>query len=353
MKVHYDNIVFSLQKAGGISTYWSELIIRLLRDEVDVSFDEFNHHNIVRNTFTIKAESLHFRTARSLLLQRFRALPLRQQNEAFVFHSSYNRITNNPKATQVTTVHDFVHEKLYSGIRRSLHLMQKKKVLLAAKQIITVSENTKSDLLQFHPLIPEERVKVIYNGVSNDFYPLDEQDKQYLPEAGQRPYILYVGSREHYKNFKFTVRLLSEIPDMDLYIVGSTLLKNELQDLMQKIPGRWQHFNHISNARLNQLYNMAHALIYPSEYEGFGIPLLEAMKAGTPFLALRNSSIPEVAGEAGILLERADVDLFKSAIAAVHLDLPAIREKGFMQVDKFSWEKCYQQTLSVYKELMP
>jgi len=351
MKVHYDNIVFSLQKAGGISTYWSELIIRLLRDEVDVSFDEFNHQNIVRNTFTIKSESLHFRTARSLLLQRFRALPLRHQNERFVFHSSYNRITNNPKASQVTTVHDFVHEKLYSGIRRSLHLMQKKKVLLAAKQIITVSENTKKDLLQFHPAIPKERIKVIHNGVSTDFYPMDEQEKQYLPEAGHRPFLLYIGSREHYKNFKFTVRLLREIPEMDLYIVGSALLRNELQDLMQKIPGRWRHFNHISNARLNQLYNMAHSLIYPSEYEGFGIPLLEAMKAGTPFIALRNSSIPEVAGDAGILLERADIDLFKREIEVIPTKLNVLQEKGFIQADKFSWEKCYQQTLSVYKEL--
>ncbi|CAM4109174.1 mannosyltransferase [Pedobacter westerhofensis] len=351
MRVHYDNIVFSLQKAGGISTYWSELITRLLRDEIDVSFDEFNHQNIVRSSFTIKADDITFSNNRTLLFERFKAMPLKNQNVPFVFHSSYHRITNNPNASQVTTVHDFVHEKFYKGIRRGLHLMQKKKVLKAADYVITVSENTKKDLLQFHPSIPEDRIKVIYNGVSTDFYPLTEQDKQYLPETGSRPYLLYIGSREHYKNFEFTIRLLRECPDFDLYIVGSPLLKKEINQLVQNIQGRWKHFNHITNFRLNQLYNMAFALIYPSNYEGFGIPLLEAMKAGTPFLALRNSSIPEVAGDAGVLVEAAEVGLFKDALNYISDNSATLKEKGFAQADKFSWENCYQQTLSVYKEL--
>jgi mannosyltransferase len=351
MKVHYDNIVFSLQKAGGISTYWSELIIRLLRDEVDVSFDEFNHQNIVRNTFTIKNDSLNFRNSRQLIFERFKTVPLKGKNLPFVFHSSYHRLTNNANASQVTTVHDFVHEKFYTGIRKGLHLMQKKKVLKAADRIITVSENTKRDLLQFHPLIPEDRIRVIYNGVSTDFYPMAEEEMQYLPETGKMPYLLYIGSREHYKNFKFTIQLLKETPGLSLYIVGSTLTKDEVRQLVQNIPGRWEHFNHISNFRLNQLYNMAYALIYPSNYEGFGIPLLEAMKAGTPFLALRNSSIPEVAGDAGILLPALDVGLFKIAVENIDLNRAVLRQKGFVQADKFSWEQCYQQSLSVYKEL--
>jgi mannosyltransferase len=351
MKVHYDNIVFSLQKAGGISTYWSELITRLLRDEIDVSFDEFNHQNIVRNTFTIKTDNITFRNNRALIYERFKTIPLKGRDLPFVFHSSYHRLTDNPNASQVTTVHDFVHEKFYKGIRRGLHLMQKKKVLKAADHIITVSENTKRDLLQFHPQISENRIKVIYNGVSSDFYPLNKEDKENLPEARKRPFLLYIGSREHYKNFKFTIELLKESAEFDLYIVGGALSKEEVRQLMRHVPGRWEHFNHISNFRLNQLYNMAYAFIYPSNYEGFGIPLLEAMKAGTPFLALRNSSIPEVAGKAGILLDAADTELFKNALTSINNDRELLRQKGFVQADKFSWEICYQQTLSVYKEL--
>jgi mannosyltransferase len=351
MKVHYDNIVFSLQRAGGISTYWSELISRLLRDQVEVTFEEFTHQNIVRPTLPIAASTVNLRGSRYLMLQRFQAIKLSQHQSPFVFHSSYNRITTNPNAAQVTTVHDFVHEKFYKGIRRSLHLMQKGKVLKAADRIITVSENTKRDLLQFHPSIPAERIKVIYNGVSEDFYPLEDFEKAKLPEVNVRPYLVYIGSREHYKNFKFTVALLKETTDFDLYIVGSALLKNERELLNQQIPGRWKHFDHISNQRLNQLYNMAFALIYPSFYEGFGIPLLEAMKAGVPFLALNNSAIPEVAGNAGLLLESPDISLFKNALEHIPAERETLIVNGFAQAAKFSWEKCYQQTLSVYKEL--
>jgi len=351
MRVHYDNIVFSLQRAGGISTYWSELITRLLRDDIDVSFEEFKHHNIVRNTLAINEGALRNRGSKYLLVERFKALKLPEQNLPFVFHSSYNRITNNKNAAQVTTVHDFVHEKFYKGIRRSLHLMQKGKVLRAANQIITVSENTKRDLMQFHPGIPENKINVIYNGVSEDFYPIVHTTKLGLTETGQRPYLIYIGSREHYKNFKFTVNLLKECADFDLYIIGSALLKTELQYLNQQLSGRWKHFDHINNQRLNELYNTAYALIYPSLYEGFGIPLLEAMKAGVPFLALNNSAIPEVAGEAGIVLERADIGLFKDAIQKLGSNRTEMIEKGYVQAAKFSWEKCYQETLSVYKEL--
>lgn len=351
MRIHYDNIVFSLQRAGGISTYWSELISRLLRDHVEVTFEEFRHNNIVRNTLSIDKHQVNLSENKYLLFERFKPVQFSRHDDPFIFHSSYNRIIRHPNALQVTTVHDFVHEQFYKGIRRSLHLMQKGRALKAANQIITVSEHTKRDLMKYHPGIPEDRIKVIYNGVSTDFYPLDRIRKQELPEANCRPYLIYIGSREHYKNFKFTISLLKNIPDFDLYIIGSTLLKTEINELTQKIPGRWKHFDHISNQRLNELYNMAYALIYPSFYEGFGIPLLEAMKAGTPFLALNNSAIPEVAGKAGILLEQPDITLFKEALENLAGNREHLIQQGFMQAEKFSWEKCYQETTSVYQEL--
>src|SRR6201999_3833775 len=89
---------------------------------------------------------------------------------------------------------------------------------------------------------------------------------------------------------------------------------HELTLLNQFIPSRWKIFNNIDNAKLNEIYNYAYALLYPSSYEGFGLPLIEAMKAGTPFIALNSSSIPEVAANTGILLDELDVELFKLAI---------------------------------------
>jgi mannosyltransferase len=101
---------------------------------------------------------------------------------------------------------------------------------------------------------------------------------------------------------------------------------------------------------LNALYNNAFALVYPSSYEGFGIPVVEAMKAGCPFIALNKSSIPEVAGDAGVLMDDLTIDFFNEALSRIKTDRDEIIIKGLNQVSNFSWEKCYYETLKIYKE---
>ncbi|RYX96534.1 glycosyltransferase [bacterium] len=137
----------------------------------------------------------------------------------------------------------------------------------------------------------------------------------------------------------------------DLKIIGSPLKKSEIDFLNQIIPERWSVESNIDNAKLNSFYNNAFALLYPSSYEGFGIPILEAMKAGTPFIALNNSSIPEVAGNAGILLDSLNIEDFMNALHKISLNRLNLIEKGFIQSQKFSWDKCFQQTLKVYNDL--
>ncbi|NTE05005.1 glycosyltransferase family 4 protein [Agrobacterium tumefaciens] len=344
MKIHFDNIIYSLQRAGGISTYWTELISRLLRDQYDISFTELPNQNISRRSLNIPQQKLMLKDGRHILFDRFKILPLSAEKTPFVFHSSYNRITRNPNARQVITIHDFVHEKFYSGLRRYLHLHQKNKAIRSAEKIIVVSEHTKRDLLHFHPYLKEENIAVIYNGVSESFYPMDV-----IPNA--KPYLLFIGSRAYYKNFNFAVTLLGELSDFDFCIVGAGLTPAEISLLNQKIPGRWKMLTNIDNVQLNQVYNEAYALIYPSLYEGFGIPLLEVMKTGTPFVAMSKSSIPEVAGNAGILVDELDLEAFKQAILSICGNEAMLKTKGQQQASKFSWEKCYQETVQVYHKL--
>ena len=346
MKIHFDNIIYSLQRAGGISTYWTELISRLLRDAHEVSFTELPHQNISRQALAIPAEYLSPNKGKRVLLNRFKTLPLAKEKAPFIFHSSYNRITRNPHARQVITIHDFVHEQFYRGLRRYLHLHQKNRAILAAEKIIAVSEHTKQDLLHFHPYLKAEQISVIYNGVSDDFYPLET-----LSASSSKPYLLFIGSRAYYKNFHFAIELLQRLSNFDFYIVGSALTDQEIRLLNQKIKGRWKMFTHIDNQQLNLVYNNAYALIYPSSYEGFGIPLLEVMKTGTPFVALNKSSIPEVAGNAGILVDALDLDAFEAAIRRIEGNEVTLRAIGQQQASQFSWEKCYQETLQVYHEL--
>ncbi len=346
MKIHFDNLIYSLQRAGGISTYWTELISRLLRDQHEVSFSELPHQNISRQGLDIPEQYLTLTKGKRVLLNRFKVLPLAAEKDPFIFHSSYNRTTRNPNARQVITIHDFVHEKFYRGLRRYLHLYQKNKAIIAAEKIIVVSENTKKDLLHFHPYLQEEHISVIYNGVSTEFYPLASEGA-----TANRPYLLFIGSRAYYKNFHFAIDLLQRLREFDFYLVGSALSPQEISLLNQKLSGRWKMFTNIDNPQLNRLYNAAYALIYPSSYEGFGIPLLEVMKTGTPFVALNKSSIPEVAGNAGILVDELDLDAFEAAIRRIQGNETSLSALGQQQADKFSWEKCFQETLQVYQKL--
>lgn len=354
-KIVYDNIIFSLQKFGGISSYWYELSHRLINDQqFEPTFLSKTNKNILANKLQIP-EKFNTSTQNNVptLIERFRIPSLNNINESFIFHSSYNRRSDNKYAKNVTTVHDLIHHKFYGGIRKWLHNTQKSNALANSDAIIAVSKNTKKDLLHFFPNLNPEIVHVVHNGVSNDFYLLDNDYQYEIPEYQLKEnYILCVSSREPYKNFNFIVECVKKLPDFKLYIVGPVLTKKDSSMLDLNIPNQWTAFSAISNKKLNELYNHAHSLIYPSSYEGFGIPLLEAMNASCPFVALNSSSIPEVAGNAGILLDSLDTNEFVKAIEGINFKRKELQDRGRLQVANFSWDKCYRETTNVYKALL-
>lgn len=347
MNLIYDNIIFSLQSAGGISTYWGELINRhLINSNVDIKFINYDNLNLVSKNIDISYELILNKDFNYNFLKRFYDVSINNKDNC-VFHSSYNRKTSS-KVRNVCTVHDFIHEKYYSGPRNWIHKYQKNNAIKSADLIIAISENTKKDLLYYHPYLDEDKINVIYNGVSDDFFPLDDNFKLSV----NSPYLLFIGSREEYKNFKFSIELVKFNKDFKLYIVGAPLSEWELKLLNDKIPGRWKLFIKPSNSELNLLYNCAFSLIYPSFYEGFGIPILEAMKAGTPVLALNSSSIPEVAGNAGVLIDKIDISMFNEGLSYIEENRSNLIQLGYLQVSKFNWDKCYSETMGVYKKCL-
>jgi glycosyltransferase involved in cell wall biosynthesis len=347
MIIILDSIVFSLQKAGGISTYWCNMCVRILKSPNLIYLIEEEYSGNIEHEKLLKIKRPIYKSRFTLKpFVRFLNLNTQEISSKFIFHSSYYRVTKNKFAVNVVTIHDFIYEKFYSGFRKWLHVYQKSYSINNADVIITVSNNTKKDLLKYYPKINPNNVKVVYNGVSEEYFPINKDDSRMSNS------ILFVGSREKYKNFDLLVKILSEIRDYDLIIVGDSLKKNEIFILNKMLKNRWKNFTYLSNFELNKLYNSVFALAYVSSYEGFGIPLIESMRAGCPFIALRNSSIIEVAGNAGVLINSLTATSFISGLMEIKEFREDIIQKGLIRSLFFSWDKCYTETLKIYEEYL-
>jgi glycosyltransferase involved in cell wall biosynthesis len=230
----------------------------------------------------------------------------------------------------------------------------KRQSILAAQAILCVSENTKRDLLEFYS-IPEEKITVTPLASELDL------SLSYGEEATPpQPYFLYVGSRVQYKNFGVLLKAFAKVcslnSEVQLGVVGSALTPEEIQQINElQLTDRIVLFQKVSDRHLAKLYRCSMALVYPSLYEGFGIPLLEAMACGTAVVAANSSSIPEVVGDAGILFEPTAVGELADRLLHL-LEYPAERDrliqKGNNRVRQFSWNRTAAQTFAVYRSLV-
>ncbi len=194
-------------------------------------------------------------------------------------------------------------------------------------------------------------------GVSESFHPLGRE--QAIPDS-LRPaiiprYGLFVGDRRFYKNFPLAVHTLALLPGYSLVMVGGGPLTNEERQLLDRLlAGRYRHVGVLDGGSLNVVYNHAHCLIYPSRYEGFGIPVLEAMRAGCPVVAADNSALTETTADAGILVASDHPEDWARRIA--DLDDPERRGQwlaaGRHHAAGFSWQRCYDETTTFYRDVL-
>ena len=333
----YDGIIFDLQKTGGISILFEEIFHRLLSNGVEHRVLKYRNRSEARDVIL-----------RKRTLERYRDVCVPLQGE--IFHSTYYRLPSmgSKNMAVFTTVHDFTYERHVGGVRAKVHSWQKNRAINKSDKIICVSESTKQDALEFSG-VSEDRISVVYNGVSNDYYPLNKID------LNSFMYVLFVGARAGYKNFEVAVKAVSLHRDIHLVCVGGgAFAEEELVFLESHLSGRYSHAGFVTNQELNVFYNEAFCLLYPSIYEGFGIPILEAMSAGCPVIAVNASSIPEVAGDSALLIERGTVDEIDTAISSLYCSdrRAGLIAKGLAQAKKFSWDSTYVRTLALYEGVL-
>ncbi|MGH9528485.1 MAG: glycosyltransferase family 4 protein [Terriglobales bacterium] len=274
----------------------------------------------------------------------------------------------------VITVHD-VLEHMYrahdgSGLRRSLHFHLTRRVLNGASRILAVSKFTKSEIEKLFN-IPSGRIEVVYNAIDQRFLHghATDADRQLLAERYQitYPFLLYAGRISPHKNLVRIIEAFSALkaelekenkfPDLKLIIIGDELSKH--LDLRRTVVRggvqndvRFMGFVPIDVLRI--FYDLAKVFVFPSLYEGFGLPPLEAMAHGTPVVTSNTSSVPEVVGNAAVLVNAENVFEIMRALLRVLLDTSLrerLKQRGYEQVRKFSWTASAQQIFSIYEEV--
>ena len=360
-----DNIIFDLQKIGGISNYWYNLLKESIGNNNIFYFeDKCSNKNYYKSLIKLPSERF-IKDESKIPLRIKRYLSIKNIDKSYnVFHSSYYRYTKG-NIKNVITVYDFMYEKYLNkyNFKRTVHSLQKYLAIKNSNYIISISKNTLDDMLKYFPEFKNKKMRVIYLGINDDFYPVEKKNDFIIIQNHKlyyNSYFFYFGNRRGYKNFGLFIKAYSNLmknnKNIPKLIVagGGSFNKEEMKLLREKeVLSNTIKLKEIDNNELNLLYNYCSGFIYPSLYEGFGMPVIEAMQAGAPVICSNSSSIPEVAGEAAILVDPTDVyalekSLFELLNNNTRKDLIYL---GYMQSRKFSWDKMYKETLKIYNSL--
>ena len=366
MKILYDHQTFTLQKYGGISRYFYELVSELDKVsniESEISLLISNNYYISDYKFTDHLNlipNINFKGKSRIFnyLNKMNTIFKLKKQDFDVFHPTYydpyflKYLGNKPF---ILTVYDMIHEKFKDRIKDAKEISLKKKLLIKkASKIIAISNNTKNDLIKILG-VDEKKIDVVHLG--NSLNPNTLSGK--ILEIPKK-YLLYVGSRNGYKNFdrfiKSILDLLREDKNLYLICVGGA----EFDDFTKKVFIDLGISNQIKKYDLNDenlayIYNNSLALVFPSLYEGFGIPILEAFATGCPVVCSNTSSFTEIAGQAACYFDPYDENSIKKEVFKI-IQYRSLRENlienGYKQVKKFSWEKTAAQTNEIYKSIL-
>lgn len=359
------------QKVGGISRYFVEVINRLSQEP---DFNVTLPLVYTQNKYLKASPYLHFDLDFDIINNRFlknyapklyglnhkKAIHALKNQQFDIIHTTYYDNYLLPylkKSRLVTTIHDMIHERgLVEYTEKDTTVENRKKQIEMASSIVAVSENTKKDLVDILNVSPK-KVQVIYHGVS---FNVDELEKNVVRKIPQN-YMLYVGSRAKYKNFDRFLSVAAELmrQNFDLHLVctggGEWSEKEKEWIKKQGIESKIIHFDYVDDAILYGLYKYALCFVFPSLYEGFGIPILEAFAAKCPMALSQSSCFPEIADKGAVYFDPYDEASMYQCINDLLFNTQlqtSLIENGEQRLRYFSWDKCAFQHKELYLNLL-
>ena len=359
MRVAFDEQIFAIQRHGGISRVFAELAREFETnpnhgvDLQPVKAPIVNEYILRDNT---TAERLVVRPGKHWAGTIARSMARRRHTgPADIVHSTFylpRMLKDYPQAKRVVTVHDMIPEIFPQSRRRLDFLTSKHEYVRKADHVVCISESTKRDLLRIYPDVTAP-VTVIHHGVGPEFTP----DAPPLPSFPDN-YLIHVGMRQDYKDgtalFRAFGHIASGYRDLQLILVGGGPITSQERQLLIElgIETRVAQTT-LREPDLPSAYAHARMCVFPSRYEGFGFPALEAMASGTPVILCDSSSLPEIGGETAWYFEPGDDAALAKQIAAVLDDPTAARTKVQQARDRaktFTWANSAAKLADVYRQ---
>jgi glycosyltransferase involved in cell wall biosynthesis len=370
MKVIVDGIIYQHQVFGGISKIYNAILPRMCEMDSTLELSIFHTSKPLQSIpehasihqIRLPAIEYFFRPHRYLYKLGYSARMQLAKNyfknyTNTIWHSTYFTHISEWSGPLLITVYDMIYERYHNIFNQPFDdyiRKQKRKCILNADVVICISNTTKNDVQKYLSVNPEKCI-VIPLGCDSIF---SVPTKTKVETKQIEPYFLYIGKRNRYKNFSTLINAYSQWNNKNqvrLKIIGDDLWSKEELNIFVKsgINHRIELVHSPSDEHLSQLYYGASALIFPSLFEGFGIPLLEAMNCGCPIIASQIPSTLEVAGEVPIYFDPSRPDeLIQAMDTAMEEGRNSSRvDLGFIQAKKYSWDITARNTLEVYRSL--
>ncbi|MHB8778312.1 MAG: glycosyltransferase family 4 protein [Anaerolineales bacterium] len=365
MNINIEGIIFELQPLGGISRIYHEVLPRICSQNEDVAINIVTAEKILQQLPSnqqikhIQSPSWPYRYIRPARLFWGLRDFLRIETEAIklasrkrsIWHATYFRIPKQWNGPRIVSVYDLIYERfpnLFNMPEDDNFRLQKQRAVLNADKVVCISEATRRDVVEFYK-IPEAKTETIYLGYSTAFRQMPSLNAQ-----KEKPFLLYVGMRVHYKNFSNLIKAYAKWKhkhEINLVVIGKPWDIEETKNIHGLGLGENVQIKiNITDAELCRLYNDAVALVYPSLYEGFGIPLLEASACACPIIASRIPSTQEIIGSLAVYFDPLDIE---SMLDALEKSLNLHHDPKFIQIARnYSWDRAAKETFGLYQELL-